>query len=91
VRIALGAGRSDIARMLVGDSLRPVVIGLAAGMVLALWIGRSLQSALYGLSGWDPIAIGASIAFLLLVAATAAWLPARRAARVDPAVELRTQ
>ncbi len=91
VRLALGAERRDVVRMLVRDSLRPVVIGLACGLLVALWAGRLLQGALYGLSGRDPIAMFASVAVLLASAMAAAYLPSRRAARVDPAIVLRAQ
>lgn len=91
VRIALGAGRGDVVRLLVRDSLRPVVMGLSCGLLLALWAGQVLQGALYGLSGRDPMAMMAGVAVLLTSAIAAAYLPARRAARVDPAAVLRAQ
>lgn len=89
VRIALGAEHRDVVRLLLGDSLRPVVIGLSCGLLLALWAGQVMQDALYGVSGRDPIAMIAGATVLLGSATTAAWLPARRAARVDPAQMLR--
>jgi ABC-type antimicrobial peptide transport system permease subunit len=75
--------------MLVRDSLRPVIIGLAGGLVLALLLGRVVESALYGVSGHDPVAVIAAVAVLLAAASAAILIPARRAARVSPSQMLR--
>ena len=89
IRLTLGATAPQILRMLIGDSLRPVAIGLSAGLVLALLLGRVVDRTLYGVSGHDPLAIAAAIAVLLGSAAAAVIIPARRAARVDPSQMLR--
>jgi predicted permease len=91
VRMTLGAQGRDILRLLLRDGLRPVVIGLVAGLVLAFIAGRLVQRALYGISGHDPIAIVAAIAVLLASAAAAILIPARRATTIDPARMLRDQ
>jgi putative ABC transport system permease protein len=91
VRLTLGAERRDVVRLLVKDSLRPVAIGVSCGLVLAFWAGRILQDSLYGLSGHDPLAMVLSATTLLASAVVAAYLPARRAAAVDPAITLRAQ
>ena len=85
VRRALGASNAQLMRMLFGESLTPVCIGLTCGLVLALLGGRAIQSVLYGVSSRDPFAIVAAIAILLGAAGAAVFFPARRATRVDPA------
>jgi len=89
LRVALGATRGDVLRMLLGDSLRPVMLGLGAGILVALGAGRLLAGTLYGIGPADPIAFGGSVVILLLSATAAIIVPARRAARVDPASVLR--
>jgi hypothetical protein len=90
IRMAIGATGPDILRLLMRDSLRPVVIGLAAGLVLALGSGQVLANTLYGVSPRDPVAFGAAAVLLVTATATAVLIPARRAARVDPARVLRS-
>ena len=89
LRVALGATRRDVLRMLLGDSLRPVVLGLVAGIFVALGAGRLIAGTLYGVGPADPIAFGASILILLLSTTAAIIVPARRAARIDPAEVLK--
>jgi predicted permease len=85
VRRALGASNAQLMRMLFGESLRPVAVGLTCGLVLSVLGGRAIQSLLYGVSSRDPLAIVAAIAILLGTAGAAVFFPARRATRVDPA------
>ena len=89
VRVAIGASRSDVLRLLLRDSLKPVAIGISAGAVIALLAGQTLAGMLYGVGGRDPLAFGTAICILIVSAAIAVWIPARRAARVDPAFVLR--
>jgi predicted permease len=89
IRMALGAERVGVLGMVMRDALALTIAGIAIGLPLSLVAGRKLQSMLYGLSGFDPITIAISAATLALVAALAAYVPARRAARVDPMVALR--
>ena len=89
VRMALGASGADVRAMLLRDSMKPVAVGLAFGLAVALIGGRVIQGTLYGVSAHDPIAILAAIAVLLLAALAAVFLPASRAARADPAQLLR--
>ena len=89
VRVAVGASRADVLRLLLEDSLRPVAIGMAAGTVVALLAGQLLAGILFGVGGGDPVAFGAAFAILLISAAAAVFIPARRAASVDPAFVLR--
>ena len=89
LRIAVGASRADVMRLLVWDSLRPVTIGLAAGAGVALLASQLFAGILYGVDARDPLAFASAIAVLLVSAAAAVFIPARRAARVDPAFVLR--
>jgi putative ABC transport system permease protein len=90
VRVALGARRSHIRRVVVADALGPVVLGSAAGLAGALWLTRFLRSMLYDTTSHDPITYAAVVAGLLVVAALAALVPAIRATRVDPISVLKT-
>jgi putative ABC transport system permease protein len=89
LRLALGAERRDVERLLVRDSLKPVLAGLTFGIVLALLGGRAISGALFGVPPHDPIAFGGAIVILLASAIAAVVVPTRRAARVDPAFVLR--
>jgi putative ABC transport system permease protein len=89
LRIAIGASRGDVVRLLLEDSLRPVAIGLAAGAGVALVASRLIAVVFYGVGASDPMAFASAIAVLLVSAAAAVFIPARRAARVDPAFVLR--
>ena len=89
LRIAVGASRSDVVRLLLRDSLRSVVLGLGAGVIVALIASRVFSGTLYGVRAFDPIALAAAAVVLLVSAALAAFVPTRRASRVDPVVVLR--
>ena len=89
VRLALGAARQQIVRMLLLTSGRAMIFGLAAGLVLSLGCGPVLRAYLFGLSPLDPIAYGMVTLLLAAAAGLATVVPARRACRVDPAVTLR--
>lgn len=89
LRIALGAGRRQVFGGIVREALLYLGLGLAAGLPVALALGRLLQSQLFGLPAHDPAALAAAAAALTLATLAAAALPARRAARVDPAAALR--
>jgi putative ABC transport system permease protein len=75
----------------VRQSMRPVLGGLALGLLGAALLGRAMTSMLYGLSGVDPVAFASAAAFLVAASLVASWLPARRAARVDPLLALRAE
>jgi predicted permease len=89
VRMALGAHARDVVRLLLGESLRPVSVGLAVGVAAALVCMRVFDGVLYGVSSSDPAAFGAALLILLTAAAAAVVLPSRRATRIDPAAVLR--
>ncbi len=91
VRLALGAGRGDILRLIFEQTGKPVGIAVLAGLGGALAGGRLLKSLLFEVNGWDPTTLGLVTMVLLLVVSVACWLPARRAARVDPVIALRTE
>lgn len=89
VRLSLGATGSQIVQMLVREGMRPIYVGLAVGLGLALLGGRVVQAILYGVTGHDPLALVAAVGVLLAAAGAAILIPARRALRVDPARSLR--
>jgi putative ABC transport system permease protein len=89
IRTALGAERSDILRMILRQGATLALFGTAAGVVAGLVLTRTMQSLLYGVSAADPVSFAGAAILLILVALVACWLPARRAARIDPVVALR--
>jgi putative ABC transport system permease protein len=89
LRIALGAMSADVMRWVFTKGMRPVLIGLLAGLVGAVAIARAARSLLFGITPVDPLALGAVIAVLLLTSGMACYLPARRAAALDPITALR--
>jgi len=91
LRIALGADRGDVLRLVLGGSLVWVLAGLAVGLGLAIAVSPILQSLTLGVEALDPPTYAAVAGLLLAVATGAAWLPARRALRVDPVAALRAE
>ncbi|HET9400397.1 MAG TPA: ABC transporter permease [Candidatus Acidoferrales bacterium] len=91
VRMALGARPADIFRLIVGNGMTVVAIGLAIGAAGALAASRLLKSILFHVGGADPVALGAVTIVLLAAAFLACYLPARRASRVDPMAALRSE
>jgi predicted permease len=91
IRAALGAQRSSLIRLVVAESMGRVAIGLTIGLVGALGLARVLASQLYDVGPLDPVTFTATPLILGGVAFVASWVPARRAARVDPLVALTTQ
>ena len=91
IRIALGAQRSQVSRLVLGQGIRPVLGGLVAGVAAALAAGQLISSMLFGTRPRDPAAISAVVVMLLLVAAVACGAPARRASRIDPMAALRDE
>jgi predicted permease len=89
LRMALGAQRRDVAAMILKGSLVPVGLGVVIGLVAAAFSTRLIESMLFGVEPNDPWSLGAATLVLMASAAIAAWLPARRASRVDPIRALR--
>jgi ABC-type antimicrobial peptide transport system permease subunit len=89
VRLAVGAAASDIGRMVRRDGMRPVFVGLIAGLAISLGGNRLLQSQQVGVSPYDPVTIAGGAILLVLVALLGCQLPIRKAASTDPAVALR--
>jgi len=89
VRMALGTEGGDILRLVVRQGLRLTGVGVAIGLGGAFGVTRFLKTLLFGVTATDPITYVAVTALLVLVAALACWVPARRATRVDPMAALR--
>lgn len=89
IRVALGAARGDVVRMVVRHGLLLAAVGVAIGVVVALGVTRLLGSLLFEVEANDPLTLSAVAASFIAIALTASWLPARHAARVDPMEALR--
>jgi ABC-type antimicrobial peptide transport system permease subunit len=91
IRMALGARSNDVLALVMRQAMLQTAVGLAAGTVLALIVGRLLASALFNVSPADFLVLGTSAAILAVTTVFACWLPARRATRVNPVEALRTE
>jgi putative ABC transport system permease protein len=91
IRMALGASRGDVLNLVLREAGMLLVIGLAIGTGLAIAVGRTASSLLFGLKPTDPVTIGLSVALLAVVAIMASFLPALRAARLEPMLALREE
>src|SRR5258708_15426048 len=89
IRMALGARGQDVLALVMGESMMLVLIGVGLGVLTALAAGRLITALLFGLAATDLLTILGAVALMVLVSAIAGYLPARRAARVDPLVALR--
>jgi ABC-type antimicrobial peptide transport system permease subunit len=89
IRVALGATSQRISTMVIREGLALTAIGVAVGIVAALAAGSVVASLLFGVTPRDPTTLGGVVVVLAAVAMLASWLPARRAARVDPLVAMR--
>jgi putative ABC transport system permease protein len=89
VRMALGAQREDVMRLVLGQGARMALIGVAVGLAAALGLTQLMASQLFGVTAHDPLTFVLVAILLTLVALLACYLPARRAMRVDPTVALR--
>jgi predicted permease len=91
IRIALGAARVDVLIMILREAARLALAGVITGAAIAAWCAGYLKAMLFGIDPIDPATIGIAITIMLLVALFAGWLPARRAARLDPMIALREE
>ncbi len=89
IRMALGAHANDVLSLVLRETMRPVVIGIAVGLVAAAGLSRALVSLLFGLSTFDPMTFAGVAVFLMAVALVAGYVPARRATKIDPMEALR--
>ena len=91
IRLALGATRTNVARVVIERSLKVTLLGAALGIAGALAVSRLLESLLFGVSRNDPWTYGAVVVLIVLVGIVASWIPARRATAIDPASSLRSE
>ncbi len=91
IRLAVGASRGDVFRLIAGSGARLIGVGLAIGLLLSIGVGMGLQSMLIGITPTDPVTYAGVIGMLLVVATAACLVPARRAASLDPAITLREE
>ena len=89
IRMAMGARRSDVLRLVLTQSILPAATGVFLGLSVALALTRLMASLLFGLTATDPATFAAVALLLILVALAATYMPARRATQVDPLVALR--
>jgi len=91
IRMALGAGRREVRRLVLGNTFRPVALGAAVGIPAALALARLLSGLLYQVEPFDPVVLSLSLGILAAAALVAGYLPAHRAVRVDPIEALRVE
>ena len=91
MRVALGAQQRDVLRLVLGQGLRLIMLGLVGGLAVSLLLTRWLRELLFGVSANDPLTLAAVALFLSLIALLASYLPARRAMKVDPMIALRNE
>ena len=91
VRVALGASTGDVLRMILGQGMRTIVIGVAIGIGGSMALTRTVESMLFGVTGTDPLTFGGVTVLLVAAALLACYIPARRATKVDPMVALRSE
>ncbi|MGE5645234.1 MAG: ABC transporter permease [Acidobacteriota bacterium] len=91
VRMALGADRGRVVRLVLREAALLLGVGIGVGVLLALWAGRAATALLYDLKPWDPVSVAAAVALLTAIALAAAYGPARRAAALDPMTALREE
>jgi putative ABC transport system permease protein len=91
VRMALGADRASVIRLVLREAITLLAAGLVLGTVIVLWAGRAAASLLFGLKPYDPVTLITAAALLTAIALVASYVPARRAAALDPMLALRDE
>jgi len=91
VRIALGATKGTVLKMVLGQALVTAMIGIVVGLVGSFLLTRTMRSLLFEVSPTDPVIVGSVVLLLIVIAMLASYIPARRATRVDPMVALRSE
>lgn len=91
IRVAVGAARGDLLRMVVGEGLGMAAVGLSVGLATAVMLARVFTHLLFGVQPLDPLSYAAATLFLIGVVALASYLPARRAVRLNPSIALRSE
>jgi len=89
IRVALGARSRDVLRLVIGRGMLLAIMGTGSGLLAALALMRWMRPMLYGVEPDDPVTFSLIVLMLMIVALLASWIPARRAAKVDPMVALR--
>lgn len=91
VRIAMGANRGSVIRLVLRGAFLQILIGLAIGIPASIGCARLIASQLYEVQGWDPLVLAASVGSLAICALLASMIPARRAASINPVIALRVE
>jgi ABC-type antimicrobial peptide transport system permease subunit len=91
IRMALGAQSGDVLRLILGDGLRLAATGVGLGLAVALMLSTGLKTYLFGVSPTDLPTLAAMVVIVIAITLATCWIPARRAARTDPLVALRTE
>ena len=91
IRLALGAGATEIRNMVVVQGMRLAIVGVVVGLAAAFGVSRLIASFLFGVGVWDPLVFAAVPVLLATVALLAVWLPATRGSRIDPIIALRAE
>lgn len=91
IRMTVGAQRRDVFRLILGEGVRLASSGVVVGLVVALALAMALKTYLFGISPADPLTLAAMVVVVMAITLATCWIPARRAARVDPIIALRTE
>ena len=91
IRMAVGAQRADVLRLMLADGVRLAAVGICTGILVALVLAAGLKTYLFGISPADPLTLVAMVIVVMAITVATCWFPARRAARVDPLVALRNE
>ena len=91
IRMAVGAQRSDVFRLMLGDGVRLAAVGIGIGIIVAILLAVGLKTYLFGIRAVDPLTLAAMVIVVLAITLATCWIPARRATRVDPLMALRNE